>query len=215
MPPSTHPTLLPPLPAEILRAFSKLATVRTFARNAIVITEGDQTKSLYIVLTGRVKFFLSDARGRDVVLGTAGPGEYFGEMALDEGPRSASVLTLEPSSFAVVSMAELRNALVDQPEFALHLITKLIRRTRALTENVRSLALMDVYGRVARLLLELAVEQDGRWIIAERLTQQDIADRVGASREMIGRIMKDLISGGYVSIEGRRISVNKKPPAAW
>src|SRR4029453_14793732 len=104
----------------------------------------------------------------------------FGEMALDEGPRSASVLTLEPSSFAVVSMPELRNALVDQPEFALHLITKLIRRTRALTENVRSLALMDVYGRVARLLLELAVEEEGKLVVDEKMTQQDIASRVGA-----------------------------------
>jgi CRP/FNR family transcriptional regulator, cyclic AMP receptor protein len=212
MPPSTHNALLPPLPPEILRAFSELASVRTFARNSVVLNEGDQTNSLYIVLTGRVKFFLSDARGREVVLGTAGAGEYFGEMALDEGPRSASVMTLEPSSFAVVPMADMRNALAAQPEFALHLITKLIRRVRALTENVRSLALMDVYGRVARLLLELAVERDGKMVIPERLTQQEIANRVGASREMISRIFRDLSHGGYISIDEGRISINKKPP---
>jgi CRP/FNR family cyclic AMP-dependent transcriptional regulator len=204
-----------PLPPEILRAFSQLPIVRSFPKNTVILSEGDRTDSLYVVLSGSVKFFLSDASGREVVLGTAGPGEYFGEMVLDEGPRSASVLTLEASRFAVIAKSEMRDALAAQPDFALHLIVKLIRRVRALTENVRSLALMDVYGRVARLLLELASEQDGKWIIAERLTQQQIADRVGASREMIGRVLKHLTHGGYISVEGKRISISKKPPPAW
>jgi CRP/FNR family cyclic AMP-dependent transcriptional regulator len=204
-----------PLPLEILRAFSQLPIVRSFPKNTVILSEGDRTDSLYVVLSGSVKFFLSDASGREVVLGTAGPGEYFGEMVLDEGPRSASVLTLEPSRFAVIAKSEMRDALAAQPDFALHLIVKLIRRVRALTENVRSLALMDVYGRVARLLLELASERDGKWIIAERLTQQQIADRVGASREMIGRVLKHLAHGGYISFEGKRIRISKKPPPAW
>jgi CRP/FNR family cyclic AMP-dependent transcriptional regulator len=204
-----------PLPPEILRAFSQLPIVRSFPKNTVILSEGDRTDSLYVVLSGSVKFFLSDASGREVVLGTAGPGEYFGEMVLDEGPRSASVLTLEASRFAVIAKSEMRDALAAQPDFALHLIVKLIRRVRALTENVRSLALMDVYGRVARLLLELASERDGKWIIAERLTQQQIADRVGASREMIGRVLKHLAHGGYISFEGKRISISKKPPPAW
>lgn len=206
---------VPPLPPEILSAFSRLSTVRSFPGRTVILSEGDQTDSIYIILSGRVKFFLSDASGREIVLGTAGRGEYFGEMVLDVGPRSASVLTLEASTFAVIPMREMRNVLATQPDFAMHLIIKLIRRARTLTENVRSLALMDVYGRVARLLLEVAVEQDGKWIIAERLTQQEIGNRVGASREMIGRILKNLAADGHILIEGGRIRINKKPPVVW
>lgn len=205
----------PPLPPEILRAFSELPIVRSFPKNAVIMSEGDRTDSLYVVLSGRVKFFVSDASGREVALGTAGPGEYFGEMVLDEGPRSASVLTLEPSRFAVITKNAMREALANHPDFALHVIVKLIRRVRALTDNVRTLALMDVYGRVARLLLELAVEQDGTWVVAEPLTQREIASRIGASREMVSRVFRELALGGYISIRGRRIEINRKPPAAW
>ncbi|MDQ3197465.1 MAG: helix-turn-helix domain-containing protein, partial [Pseudomonadota bacterium] len=87
--------------------------------------------------------------------------------------------------------------------------------TRSLTENVRSLALLDVYGRVAKLLLDLAREEDGKLVIADKLTQQDIANRVGASREMISRILKDLATGGYINITDKKIVINKKPPARW
>jgi CRP/FNR family transcriptional regulator, cyclic AMP receptor protein len=203
------------LPEELLRAFSQLPIVRSFPRNTVILSEGDRTDSLYVVLSGKVKFYISEASGREVVLGTAGPGEYFGEMVLDEGPRSASVLTLEPSRFAVVSHGEMRTALAAHPDFALHVIVKLISRVRALTENVRSLALLDVYGRVARLLLDLAVEQDGKWVVAERLTQREIASRVGASREMVSRVFRELGDGGYISLRGRRIEINRKPPAGW
>jgi CRP/FNR family cyclic AMP-dependent transcriptional regulator len=205
---------VPPLPPEILRAFSQMPIVRSFSKNSIILSEGDRTDSMYVVLSGRVKFFVSDAGGREVVLGTAGPGEYFGEMVLDEGPRSASVLTLEPSRFAVITKSEMRNALAAHPDFAFHLIVKLIRRVRALTENVRSLALMDVYGRVARLLLDLAVEQDGKWVVDEPLTQREIASRIGASREMVSRVFRDLVVGGYISTQNRRIEIIRKPPAA-
>ncbi len=206
---------VPPLPPEILRAFSQLPIVRSFPKNSVILSEGDRTDSLYVVLSGRVQFFVGDATGREVVLGTAGPGEYFGEMVLDEGPRSASVLTLEPSRFAVITKSEMRDALAAHPDFALHLIVKLIRRVRALTDNVRSLALMDVYGRVARLLLDLAVEQEGKWVVAQPLTQREIASRIGASREMVSRVFRELAYGGYISAQGRRIVINRKPPAAW
>ena len=149
------------------------------------------------------------------MLGTQGPGEYFGEMVLDGGPRSASVMTLEASRFAVIPKNKFRDFVLSHPGFSLHLIEKLIRRTRALTESVKSLALMDVYGRVARLLLALAVPEDGRFVIEERLTQQDIASRVGASREMISRILKDLSIGGYITVDKKRITINKTPPRHW
>ena len=216
MPPTlAQSTPVPPLPPEILRAFSQLPIVRSFPKNTVILSQGDRTDSLYVILSGSVKFFVSDVSGRELVLGTAGAGEYFGEMVLDEGPRSASVLTLEPSRFAIITKSEMRDALATNPDFALHLIVNLIRRVRALTENVRSLALMDVYGRVARLLLDLAVEQDDKWVIAEPLTQREIASRIGASREMVSRVFKDLAYGGYISTRGRRIEINRKPPAAW
>jgi len=204
-----------PLTEEELRALSGEGVVKTFPRQAVIVNQGDETDSLYIILSGRVKVFLSDDTGKEVVLGTQGPGEYFGEMVLDGGPRSASVMTLEPSRFAIVPKRKFREFLRAHPDFSVHLIEKLIRLTRALTDSVESLALMDVYGRVARLLLELATEEDGKLVINEKLTQQDIANRVGASREMISKIFKDLSSGGYVTVEGRRITINKIPPRHW
>lgn len=200
---------------EELRALSGEGVVRSFPKHAVIVNEGDETDSLYIILSGRVKVFLSDDAGREIVLGTQGPGEYFGEMVLDGGPRSASVMTLEPARFAVVPKQKFREFLRSHPDFAIHLVGKLIRRSRALTESVKSLALMDVYGRVARLLLELAVKEGGRLVINERLTQQDIASRVGASREMISRIFKDLSIGGYITVEHRRITINRTPPRQW
>lgn len=200
---------------EEVEALTRSATVRTFNKNTVVVNEGDRTDSLYVVLSGRVKVFLADDEGREVVLGTQGPGEYFGEMVLDEGPRSASVMTLEPSRFVVVSKEQFTGFLAAHPDFTVRLLRKLIHRARSLTNNVRSLALLDVYGRVARLLLELAVEQGGKRVIPEKLTQQDIASRVGASREMVSLILKDLSAGGYISIAGKAITVNKEPPRHW
>jgi CRP/FNR family cyclic AMP-dependent transcriptional regulator len=198
-----------------LLALSAQGIVKSFPKNAVIVSEGDETDSLYIVIAGRVKVFVSDQDGGEVVLGTQGPGEYFGEMVLDGGPRSASVMTMEPSRFAVIPKANFRDFLHNHPAFSIHLIEKLIRRSRALTESVKSLALMDVYGRVARLLLDLAKEEEGKLLVTEKLTQQDIASRVGASREMISKILKDLSTGGYITVERKRITINKTPPRHW
>jgi CRP/FNR family transcriptional regulator, cyclic AMP receptor protein len=203
------------LSAAELEALAAHAVKRSLPKRAVIINEGDPADALYIILTGRVKVYAADADGREVVLLTQGPGEYFGEMMLDEGPRSASVMTLEPSTFLVIPKASLRQFLVQNPAFALRLIEKLIHRVRALTASVKSLALMDVYGRVAGLLLDLADEREGTWVINERLTQQDIANRVGASREMVSRILKDLADGGYIAVQRDRIVINRKPPARW
>ena len=151
----------------------------------------------------------------EVVLSTMGPGEYFGEMALDRRPRSASIMTLVSSRFLIVPGDEFRGFLASHPAFALSLVEKLIYKVRALTESVKSLAFMDVYGRVARLLLELAEDRDGRVVIGERLTQQDIASRVGASREMVSRILKDLSVCGVITQSRAGIVLHRKPPARW
>ncbi|HYG55077.1 MAG TPA: Crp/Fnr family transcriptional regulator [Burkholderiales bacterium] len=203
------------LSPEEIDALAQGATLRTFPKNAVVVNEGDRTDSLYIILSGRVRVFVADEEGHEVTLGTQGAGEYFGEMVLDEGPRSASIMTLEPCRFAVVTREAFTVFLAAHPDFSVRLIRKLIHRARALTNNVRSLALLDVYGRVARLLLDLAVEQDGKRVIPERLTQQDIASRVGASREMISLILKDLSAGGYITVSGKVITVNKELPKQW
>ena len=198
-----------------LRVLAAQGVLKTFPKNTIIVSEGDETDSFYIIIDGRVKVFVSDEEGHEIVLATQGPGDYFGEMVLDGGPRSASVMTLEPARFAIIPKHRFRDFLYNNPTFSIHLVERLIGRTRALTENVKSLALMDVYGRVARLLLEIAVQQDGRLVVPEKLTQQDIANRVGASREMVSRIFKDLVAGGYISIDKKRITIHKNPPRHW
>jgi CRP/FNR family cyclic AMP-dependent transcriptional regulator len=198
-----------------LKAVGSQGVAHSYPKNTVIVTEGDKTDSLYVILEGRVKAFVSDGEGHDMLLSTQGPGEYFGEMVLDEGPRSASIMTLEPSRFLVVPKSEFREFLAKNPAFALSLIEKLIGRARALTDSVKSLALMDVYGRVARLLLELAEEVDGGLVIPQRLTQQDIASRVGASREMVSRILKDLSIGGYLTQSHTSIVLHRKPPERW
>jgi len=203
------------LPAPLIEQIAAVASVRTFGKHAIVVSEGDETDSLYVMLAGRAKVFVSDENGREVQLNQVGPGEYFGEVTLDGGPRSASVMALEECRCAVVKRSELTAFLERNPDFALHLMRKLAHRVRVLTENVRSLALMDVYGRVARLLLDLAEESGGRLVISESLTHRDIASRVGASREMISRIFSDLTDGGYVRKEDGHLVIMRKPPPRW
>jgi CRP/FNR family transcriptional regulator, cyclic AMP receptor protein len=200
---------------EVLREIGARGQLRKFQKNVAIIQEGDVGDSLYIVLAGKVKVYASDENGREVVIDIFGPGEYVGEMVLDGGPRSASVMTMEPSTFAVVSRADLRQYIVEHPDSAIYLISKLIKRTRKATNNIKSLALMDVYGRVAKLLLNLAVEDGGKLVVPEKLTHQEIAERIGSSREMIGRIMKDLATGGYIEVRDRMIVMTKHPPAHW
>ena len=198
-----------------LNALAERSVTRSYPKQAILVNEGDDSDSLFLILAGRVKVYLSDESGKELILAIKGPGQYFGEMVLDDQPRSASVMTVEPAQFAILSRADFRAFLLRHSEVALQVIQNLIRVARGLNQNVRSLAMLDVYGRVARILLELAVEQGGKLVIPEKLTQKDIAARVGASREMINRILRDLTTGGYVTVEAGRITINKAPPARW
>ena len=203
------------VPEADLRALAERTVTRNYPKQAIIIYEGEDTDSLYLILAGRVKVYMADEHGKELILSIKGPGQYFGEMALDGEVRAASVMTLEPAQFAILSRADFKAFLVSHPPVALQLIENLIHLARGLNRNVRNLAMLDVYGRVARILLELAVERDGKMVIPERMTQKDIAARVGASREMINRILRDLTAGGYVSVEDGRITINKAPPARW
>lgn len=203
------------LPAALLDAIAPRGGTRSFPANAILINEGDTTDSLYIVLTGRVKVYASSDDGREVVLTEYGPGEYFGELSLDGERRSASIRALEPCTCRVVQGSELRQFLAEHPDFALHLTRKLIRMVRRLTEQVRSLALQDVYGRMVRVLTELSDPVGSERVLRHKLTQQDIADRIGSSREMVNRVMKELTTGGYVVQRDGRLVIQRKLPPAW
>ena len=199
-----------------VRELASLGRVRSYPKNTVFITEGDSSDSVFVVLSGKVKIFIADNEGHEMILDIQGPGEYVGEMALDGKPRSASVMTLESTTFSVVARDPIREAIRRNPDFALEIISRIIDRARLATNSVKDLALLDVYGRVARLLLNLGVEQEGgKLLIPEKLTQQEIAERVGASRDMVSRIFRDLTAGGYISVENRFITINKKPPARW
>jgi CRP/FNR family transcriptional regulator, cyclic AMP receptor protein len=203
------------LPPQHLKALAEQGAVKAFPKNTIIISEGERSDSLFIVQSGKVKVYLADEEGKELLLSTHGPGEYFGEMILDEGPRSASVMTLEPSRFSVITTDQFKQFLAQHPDIGLELIKSLIHRVRALTKTAGNLGLLDVYGRVARLLLDIAVEENGKQVIKEHLTQQDMASRVGCSREMVSRILRDLRVGGYIKMDGDRMIIVKKPPSAW
>lgn len=192
------------------------SSARTYPKGAIIVNEGDEASSLFVIQAGTVKTYLSDDSGKEVVLSTQGPGEYFGDLALfDDAPRSASVMAIEPCKVLVISKSVLREALVERPEIALLLMKGLASRVRALTESVRTFALLDVFGRLVRTLYQLASDKEEGLLIDQKLTQQELANRIGASREMVSRIMNDLVEGGYIRIEGKRILICKKIPSSW
>jgi CRP/FNR family cyclic AMP-dependent transcriptional regulator len=200
----------------MVRELAIRGALRSYPAGTYIIKEGEKGDSLFVILRGKVKVFVSDRDGRDMVLDFHGPGDYIGEMALDGKPRSASVAAVEPTTCSIVTRDALRSAIAANPDVAMTLIATLIERARTATDNVKNLALMDVYGRVARLLLSIAKEQpDGRLVVPERMTQQDIADRVGSSRDMVSRIFKDLTAGGYVTVADRQITIHRKPPPRW
>ncbi len=200
----------------VLRELAERGSIKRYPAHTVLVTEDDAAETLYIILSGRVKVYASDECGKDVILSVLAAGDLVGEMAMDGGARSASVMTLEPTSCVVIGGAELRAFIGAHPDFAHDLILRLIRRIRLLTGQVKSLALKDVYGRVVALLQTMSepVTEQGR-IVTVRMTQQDIAEHVGSSREMVSRIFKELTIGGYVAVEGGHIRVLKTPPATW
>ncbi len=192
------------------------STTRSYPANTVLITEGDRSDSLYVILEGEVKVFVSDENGKEAILNLMGPGEYFGELALlDDSPRSASVMTLVPTKVMIITKSDFKRCLSSNPDLAYNLIKSLIQQVRSLTDSVKNLSLMDVYGRVAHTLLDLAKDKDGKQIIEQKLTHQDIASMVGSSREMVSRILKDLSTGGYITVCKNQIVINDKLPSGW
>lgn len=218
-PSSPPPAGLPPADGASahVEALARRGSERRYRRGALIIQEGDRGDTLFIVRSGRLRAFVADAGGKELTLGLYGPGEYVGEMSLDGGPRSASVEAAEPTVCAVITRDQLLAYIAEQPGFALELMARLIRRARLATENARSVALIDVYGRLTRLLDQLASPPDaqGQRIVAERLTHQEIAHHLACSREMVSRLLKDLETGGYVATRERRLVLLKSLPTRW
>jgi CRP/FNR family cyclic AMP-dependent transcriptional regulator len=193
-------------PEDQLRVLTTVVTRRSLPRSTTVMASGDATDSLYIVLSGRLKVMMSDAEGKEVILSILGPGEFFGEMGLiDDAPRSASVVSIEACELLSISKRDFKKSLAENFEMAQAVMRGLVRRLRDADRKIGSLALLDVYGRVARLLLDMSETVDGEKIVTKRLPKQDIAKMIGASREMVSRVMKDLQMGGYIEVRGSSI----------
>jgi len=199
-----------------LAALEESSIRRSYPKNTVIINENDVADSLYVIESGKVKVYCSDKNGKEFIMNTLGGGDYFGELALlDDDRRSASVRTMEKADFCIIYKQDFNQVLDLHPNIAKTLIRNITRRVRALTEKVKSLALQDVYGRVTKVLNSLATERNDEFYVEEKLTQQDIADRVGASREMVARILKDLTIGGYISFENRHIVIHRRLPANY
>jgi CRP/FNR family cyclic AMP-dependent transcriptional regulator len=191
-----------------------VATEKNYPKNAVVLTEGEMGDSLFMIQSGKVKVFIGDEEGREITLKILGPGDFFGEMSMiDKQPRSASVTTIEASMFLVLAHAGFERCVEEAPRIGTMVMQVLAQRVREADRKIGTLALMDVYGRVASTLLELSVYNNGKLMVGEKLSQQDLANMVGASREMVNRILKDLSDRGFISIESKSITIiNRELP---
>jgi CRP/FNR family cyclic AMP-dependent transcriptional regulator len=172
---------------------------RSYPRGRTIVAEGEASQSMYILLAGRAKVQRSDSEGKEVILAVIGSGEFFGEMSLiDDAPRSASVITLETCEFMAVGKDIFKTILMQSPELCMAVMRGLVRRLREADMKIETLALLDVYGRVARVLLDFSELVNGERVVRNKLPRQEIAKMIGASREMVSRVMKGLEIDGYI-----------------
>ena len=189
---------------------ARMAVPRKVARNTTIVRAGDSTDSLFVMVSGSAKVLNRDEEGREVILTLLGAGECFGEMGLIDGsPRSADVIANESCELLMIAKRDFVHALADNFDLCLSIMKSLVLRLRDANRKIESLALMDVYGRVAKLLLDLSVVEGGRRVIVRKVSKQDMAKMVGASREMVSRVMKDLEGSGYIRVEDGCIVLNK------
>lgn len=199
------------LDARQLRQIEQAAERRSYGQGVIIMGQDDDTDYLCVLLSGTVQAYVSDEQGKRIIVNTMTAGQWFGELAMLSGePRSANVVAVEDCEVMLVQRDAVMQAFEASPAFCCNVIRRLAKKVNDLTEEVSCLALMDVYGRIVRLLEQDCGDGEGR-----RLTQQDIADRVGSSREMVSRILKDLRIGGYIEIRNRCIHVIKPLPHGW
>jgi CRP/FNR family cyclic AMP-dependent transcriptional regulator len=202
--------LLSVLSEDELVLLSRVVARRSYARGSRILGTGDPTDSLYVLISGRIKVFMSDLDGKEVILAVLGPNEFVGEMGLiDDSPRSANVVALEPCEVVCISKADFKRCLADNFDMAMTVMRGLVKRLREADKQIGSLALMDVLGRVARLLLESAEIIDGEKVVTKKLSKQNIARMIGASREMVSRVMKHLQEAGYIEVRADAIVIRE------
>ena len=201
--------LLSVLSEDELALLARVVLRKSYARGSHILRAGDPTDSLYILISGRIKVFMSDLEGKEVILSILGPNEFVGEMGLiDNSARSANVVALEACEVVCISKADFKRCLSENFEMAMTVMRGLVKRLRDADNQIGSLALMDVYGRVARLLLEMAEEVDGQTVVRKKLSKQDVARMIGASREMVSRVMKHLQEAGHIVERNDSILIN-------
>ena len=207
--------LLASLSRKELQAAARRFTIRTYARNAIVSNENDRCDSLNVILSGYVQAFWRDDAGHELRLGIDGPGDHFPDVGLNGECLLASHVATSDLRVAAIRLEDLHPLLQRHPQMTFILAMDLVARLRRLIARTRALTMDDVYGRVVKVLVASSALQPHRGVEGERLTQADIGHRVGATREMVGRVLRDLARGGYVKIERGRVTVLRKLPARW
>ncbi len=200
-----------------LNNLASLTSRKSVPKNTLVLSEGDISSSMYLVSSGKLNVTLANEEGREIILTTLQAGDHFGELSLiDDEPRSANVIALEKCEFIILHRADFLNLLKQNSTLAIGVIKYLCERVRFMTSITQGLALLDVYGRLSKLLYSLA-EPDEQGVLQVKLplTHKEIAARVGSSREMISRIISELEKGRYLTIEHKIITITKKLPSAW
>jgi CRP/FNR family cyclic AMP-dependent transcriptional regulator len=202
------------LPTADLQQIAQLFTVRSYPKDAIVATEGDRLDMFNVILSGSIQFFWRDETGHQVKLGIDGPGGHFSDVTLTGEPILMSVIALEDLRVASIPMAEVKELLLRHPQVGVALLGDVVARLRRIVERTKGFTMEDVYGRVVRLLLANAIDKGGERVI-EHMSHAEIGQRVGATREMVGRVLRDLGRGGYIKTARGRITILRKPPRRW
>jgi CRP/FNR family cyclic AMP-dependent transcriptional regulator len=199
------------LDEDAVRDFERVSVRKKFPKNTIIFSKGDKSDSLYLVYSGKVKAVIHDEEGKEIVLSVIGSGEYFGEMAaLDGVPRSATIVTREPTEILIIHRDDFRSILSSNPDMVFNLLGVLLKRLRRANDKIASLAFTNVHGRVANLLMQFAEPTGNEWVVGEKMTHQEIANMVGSSREMVSKIMGELLETGYISTDKKKITIHKK-----
>jgi len=209
-------SFLAKVPDDAIAALAAKAKMVKFPKQAVIISEGDEGNSLYVLISGKVRVYTSDEKSKEVTLLVQEFGSYFGELALLCGePRSASVETLEKTVCGMISRDDFKVWLASHPEAVSELLRELSEKVMLLTERVKQMALSNVYERTIKVLQDMANQEDGVAVIRNRPTQQELANMVGSSREMINKIMKELTKGGYIVVQDKSLRIENKLPSYW
>jgi CRP-like cAMP-binding protein len=195
---------------DTLASLERIAVEKVYPKESVVFSQEDKGDALFVVVSGKVKVVLYGKSGREIILSVFKPGDFFGEMSLlDNQPRSANVIAVESSTLLVVERSNFAEHLAQNPAVAIAVLAEMSRRLRRADAIIGNLALLDVYGRVARFLRELAKAEgepsSGSVVIRQRPTQQEIASMIGTSRETVSRALSEFQRRGFVEVSGRRI----------